>query len=168
MTLAGRELGREIDMNRLIPFALVGSAALTMASVPQLMRLTSANEPVTHVEVPAARVAGTTATKTASATAATVATTAATGATTAATRERAGEVRGRCAEAEHANDPRCAGARRRPGPSTTMTTRDENDENEANEVRGPCDEPEHAHDPRCVNGDGRGGDDDSGGRPGGR
>ena len=50
------------------------------------------------------------------------------------------DVSGPCDEAEHANDPRCAGV------SVTTVTTDSSGE----DVSGPCDEAEHANDPRCT------------------
>ncbi len=96
----------------------------------------------------------------------------------------AGDISGPCDEAEHANDPRCAGQapatgnNNAPAPATGGV-----------DISGPCDEAEHANDPRCTgaatgervdnsgpgsvnsgrdddddhSGHGRGGDDDHGG-----
>jgi hypothetical protein len=65
------------------------------------------------------------------------------------------DVRGPCDEAEHRNDPRCAGTAAR------TTVRDDDDNAaEAEDVRGPCDEAEHANDPRCT---GAAPDDDNSG-----
>ncbi|MGH3016555.1 MAG: hypothetical protein ACRDNN_16545, partial [Gaiellaceae bacterium] len=76
----------------------------------------------------------------------------------------AGDVRGPCDEAEHANDPRCTGI----APATTTTVGDDDEAGE--DVSGPCDEAEHANDPRCTGGaqagsggPGPGRDDDGGG-----
>src|SRR3712207_4788268 len=53
------------------------------------------------------------------------------------------EISGPCDEAEHANDPRCAGvqAPRRAGAPAAGAGVD---------ISGPCDEAEHANDPRCA------------------
>ena len=52
------------------------------------------------------------------------------------------DISGPCDEAEHANDPRCAGqARRRTNQAPAQTGVD---------ISGPCDEAEHANDPRCT------------------
>ena len=48
---------------------------------------------------------------------------------------QAGDISGPCDEAEHANDPRCAGQ----APATGGV-----------DISGPCDEAEHAGDPRCT------------------
>jgi hypothetical protein len=58
---------------------------------------------------------------------------------------QAGEdISGPCDEAEHANDPRCAGV----APATTTTVGDDDEAGE--DISGPCDEAEHANDPRCT------------------
>jgi hypothetical protein len=53
------------------------------------------------------------------------------------------DISGPCDEAEHANDPRCAGqapgARDDDAPATGGV-----------DISGPCDEAEHANDPRCT------------------
>src|ERR671914_2109335 len=77
-----------------------------------------------------------------------------------------GDISGPCDEAEHANDPRCAGVAVPPAaPSTTPAPQGGVD------ISGPCDEPEHFADPRCTgaqpgagdsSGSGPGFDDDSG------
>jgi hypothetical protein len=59
------------------------------------------------------------------------------------------DISGPCDEAEHANDPRCAGVQ---APTATAPAED---------IPGPCDEAEHANDPRCT-GVGVGDDDNSG------
>jgi hypothetical protein len=85
------------------------------------------------------------------------ATTATTGAS--ATNE-AEDVSGPCDEAEHANDPRCAGttpAGTTPAAAgTTGTTTADG----AEDVSGPCDEAEHGGDPRCTGAAGAQADDD--------
>jgi len=92
------------------------------------------------------------------------------------------DVKGPCDEAEHAGDPRCAGASVTPEDSpTTAPDRDRGGQaddsrgerrsevesgNEQNEdISGPCDEAEHASDPRCT-GVGTERDDNSGPGPG--
>ncbi|MGH2557209.1 MAG: hypothetical protein ACRDHO_16080, partial [Actinomycetota bacterium] len=61
---------------------------------------------------------------------------------------------GPCDEAEHANDPRCAGV--------SAPTAGQNDQAARGiDVSGPCDEAEHANDPRCTGGAGAA-DDNSG------
>ncbi len=85
--------------------------------------------------------------------------------TGATTTDEAGDISGPCDEAEHRNDPRCAGVNvPAPAPAATGgTTTDE-----AGDISGPCDEAEHRNDPRCTgagddddnSGPGRGGDDD--------
>jgi hypothetical protein len=57
------------------------------------------------------------------------------------------DISGPCDEAEHANDPRCAGVNAPALP-----------EGGADDISGPCDEAEHANDPRCT-GVGVGNDD---------
>jgi hypothetical protein len=68
------------------------------------------------------------------------------------------DISGPCDEAEHRNDPRCAGVTgvvTAPG----ITTDDA-------DISGPCDEAEHRNDPRCAGGaaddDGNDNDDDNG------
>ena len=56
-----------------------------------------------------------------------------------------GDVSGPCDEAEHANDPRCAGRVRPEKRGATTTVRGAGED-----VSGPCDEAEHANDPRCT------------------
>ena len=53
------------------------------------------------------------------------------------------DISGPCDEAEHANDPRCAGQ----APGVRV-----DDDAPANgvDISGPCDEAEHANDPRCT------------------
>lgn len=79
------------------------------------------------------------------------------------------DVKGPCDEAEHANDPRCAGAllipEDAPSPDATATP---GDDDGPGDTSGPCDEAEHANDPRCTgagagddnSGPGNAGDDD--------
>jgi hypothetical protein len=50
------------------------------------------------------------------------------------------DISGPCDEAEHANDPRCAGQ----APATQAPAQGGVD------ISGPCDEAEHANDPRCT------------------
>jgi len=61
---------------------------------------------------------------------------------------QAGEdISGPCDEAEHANDPRCAGT----PPATGGDDDVIGDDDEVGEdISGPCDEAEHANDPRCT------------------
>jgi hypothetical protein len=61
------------------------------------------------------------------------------------------DISGPCDEAEHANDPRCAGVRA-PTPSAGGGV----------DISGPCDEAEHANDPRCTSAGGAGRVDNSG------
>src|SRR5687767_9285960 len=56
-------------------------------------------------------------------------------------REPGEDVRGPCDEAEHANDPRCAGGATAAGGNETRA-RDRRRE-PGEDVRGPCDEAEH-------------------------
>jgi hypothetical protein len=71
------------------------------------------------------------------------------------TGEEPGEdISGPCDEAEHANDPRCAGV----APATTTTVGDDDEAGE--DISGPCDEAEHANDPRCTGVAPQAGDDD--------
>jgi len=51
------------------------------------------------------------------------------------------DISGPCDEAEHANDPRCAGVAVTPAVAAGPTAVD---------ISGPCDEAEHANDPRCT------------------
>ena len=82
------------------------------------------------------------------------------------TTDDANDISGPCDEAEHRNDPRCAGINAPPpAPGAPATTTDD-----VNDISGPCDEAEHANDPRCTGGaagddrnDGRGDDDDNSG-----
>jgi hypothetical protein len=82
----------------------------------------------------------------------------------AATTDDANDVSGPCDEAEHANDPRCAGSPA-PAPVPSVAT---GDDDGPNDVSGPCDEAEHANDPRCAGGaaadEAEDGDDDRCGR----
>src|SRR5919109_1137936 len=57
------------------------------------------------------------------------------------------DVKGPCDEAEHANDPRCAGAQ---VPEDEPGEVEERDDAADEDVKGPCDEVEHANDPRCT------------------
>jgi len=63
------------------------------------------------------------------------------------------DISGPCDEAEHANDPRCAGVSL-PGPAAGVAAG-------VVDISGPCDELEHANDPRCT-GAVRAADDNSG------
>ena len=74
------------------------------------------------------------------------------------------DISGPCDEAEHANDPRCAGTPQPKAPTPAPAAR------QGVDISGPCDEAEHANDPRCTGGAqanadddrrGRGGDDDN-------
>ncbi len=70
------------------------------------------------------------------------------------------DISGPCDEAEHANDPRCAGqAPSNPAPANKAPAQGGVD------ISGPCDEAEHANDPRCTGavGDHRGGGGDNSG-----
>jgi hypothetical protein len=95
------------------------------------------------------------------------------GAVTAATQGT--DVSGPCDEAEHANDPECAGPLIPEDDGTPTPGDDDNRGGDRNDrfdsgldISGPCDEAEHANDPRCtgdaVDGDnsgpGNGHDDD--------
>jgi hypothetical protein len=64
------------------------------------------------------------------------------------------DISGPCDEAEHANDPRCAGV----APTATTTVGDDDEAGE--DISGPCDEAEHANDPRCTGVTPQAGDDD--------
>jgi hypothetical protein len=57
-------------------------------------------------------------------------------------REQGEDLYGPCDEAEHANDPRCAGQ--------APAARDDDDAVGGVDISGPCDEAEHANDPRCT------------------
>ena len=64
------------------------------------------------------------------------------------------DVKGPCDEAEHANDPECAGPQvpeddPTVGPSASPDAFDDDDDGD---ISGPCDEAEHANDPRCTGG----------------
>ena len=75
-------------------------------------------------------------------------------------REPGEDVSGPCDEAEHANDPRCAGVQ---VPEDDDAVVDDDVGEVGEDISGPCDEAEHANDPRCTGaagGDAR--DDDSG------
>ena len=68
------------------------------------------------------------------------------------------DISGPCDEAEHANDPRCAGQApatggNAPAPATGGV-----------DISGPCDEAEHANDPRCTGAPAGGRVDDNPGR----
>jgi hypothetical protein len=96
--------------------------------------------------------------------------------TAGATTDEAGDISGPCDEAEHRNDPRCAGVTvPPPAPGTTGgttgTTTGATTTDGDRDISGPCDEAEHRNDPRCTgagdddrdddnSGRGRGGDDD--------
>src|ERR671924_1960630 len=54
------------------------------------------------------------------------------------------DIPGPCDEAEHANDPRCAGVR------VPQTGAGLPDEPAGVDIPGPCDEAEHIGDPRCT------------------
>jgi hypothetical protein len=74
------------------------------------------------------------------------------------------DVKGPCDEAEHANDPECAGAQ---VPEDDVVGDDgarADDDNDAAgvDISGPCDEAEHANDPRCTGVGAGTGDDDRG------
>jgi hypothetical protein len=56
------------------------------------------------------------------------------------------DISGPCDEAEHANDPRCAGVAQ----AATTTTTVADDDRVGEDISGPCDEAEHANDPRCT------------------
>ena len=98
--------------------------------------------------------------------------------TTSATTEGIEDISGPCDEAEHRNDPRCAGVSTpAPAPAPGVTT---GDDDGPGDISGPCDEAEHRNDPRCTGGaaaddrgaddggnDDRGGDDRSGHGSGG-
>jgi hypothetical protein len=58
------------------------------------------------------------------------------------------DVSGPCDEAEHANDPRCAGPQRVEDDNQPAARGRAAEPGE--DVRGPCDEAEHANDPRCT------------------
>ena len=79
-----------------------------------------------------------------------------TAATPAAT--TAEDISGPCDEAEHRNDPRCAGASApAPAPAPAATV----DDDGPGDISGPCDEAEHRNDARC-NGVAATSDDNSG------
>ncbi|MEA2453215.1 MAG: hypothetical protein QOG04_1925, partial [Actinomycetota bacterium] len=71
------------------------------------------------------------------------------------------DISGPCDEAEHANDPRCAGVTADPSPSPRASVDDDDDRDDdgPGDISGPCDEAEHANDPRCTGATGS--DDDS-------
>jgi hypothetical protein len=66
------------------------------------------------------------------------------------------DVKGPCDEAEHANDPECAGPQIPEGDGVN-----DDDDPAGVDISGPCDEAEHANDPRCT-GAAVPGDDNSG------
>ena len=77
-------------------------------------------------------------------------TTTATTTTAAATTDDVEDISGPCDEAEHRNDPRCAGAGTpAPAPAPGVTTADDDG---PGDISGPCDEAEHRNDPRCTGG----------------
>ena len=92
--------------------------------------------------------------------------------TAAATTDAVEDISGPCDEAEHRNDPRCAGTPA-PAPAPVVTTADDEG---PGDISGPCDEAEHRNDPRCTggtttddrsgHGSGGGGDDRSGSNSG--
>ena len=88
--------------------------------------------------------------------------------TAATTTDDLNDISGPCDEAEHRNDPRCAGVSvPAPAPAPAVTTVDDDG---PGDISGPCDEAEHRNDPRCTGGaaaDDRGGDDNSGHGSGG-
>jgi hypothetical protein len=69
----------------------------------------------------------------------------------------AGDISGPCDEAEHANDPRCAGKPPATGGNDAPATG-------GVDISGPCDEAEHANDPRCTGAPAGGRVDDNPGR----
>ncbi|MGH9276232.1 MAG: hypothetical protein ACRDZU_16430 [Acidimicrobiales bacterium] len=83
----------------------------------------------------------------------------------------ADDLSGPCDEAEHANDPRCAGA---PATQTTAPSTTVAGAGAGVDISGPCDEAEHANDPRCTgsvvtddnSGPGSGDDSDDSSGPG--
>ena len=122
-------------MAKLIP-TLLGVFAITAAAIGVGLLMQPSSEPATAVSFR---------------------TTTNDDATTAATttgREAGEDVSGPCDEAEHANDPRCAGAAGAVAGTTAVTTTaaaTTTTGREAGEdVSGPCDEAEHANDPRCT------------------
>jgi hypothetical protein len=87
--------------------------------------------------------------------------------TAATTTDDVNDISGPCDEAEHRNDPRCAGvSTTAPAPASGVTTADDDG---PGDISGPCDEAEHANDPRCTGGAaGDDGDDDLEGDRSGR
>jgi hypothetical protein len=121
--------------------------------------------------------------------AATAVTSTATQGTGTTTNDGGTDISGPCDEAEHADDPRCAGGARdddrddrgRDHPEDDRVSKADDDAF-GEDVSGPCDEAEHADDPRCTGAapmddddhgfgddhgsDDHGGDDDSRGHGG--
>jgi hypothetical protein len=62
-------------------------------------------------------------------------------------REAGEDISGPCDEAEHANDPRCAGTPPATGGDDDVIG---DDDGVGDDISGPCDEAEHANDPRCT------------------
>ena len=93
--------------------------------------------------------------------------------TTSSTTSTAEDISGPCDEAEHANDPRCAGGapdddqgrgdddngRGRDHPEDDGIV-DDDDDDAGEDISGPCDEAEHANDPECTGVPTPPGDDD--------
>jgi hypothetical protein len=83
--------------------------------------------------------------------------------TAATTTDDLNDISGPCDEAEHRNDPRCAGVSvpaSAPAPGVTTA-----DDDGPGDISGPCDEAEHRNDSRCTGdaaADNRGDDDNSG------
>ena len=94
--------------------------------------------------------------------------------TTSSTTSTAEDISGPCDEAEHANDPRCAGGAREDdrgrdddhGRGDDDRGRDHpeddgmDDDDAGEDISGPCDEAEHANDPECTDVPTVPGDDD--------
>jgi hypothetical protein len=87
------------------------------------------------------------------------------------------DISGPCDEAEHANDPRCAGVtvastqnsiddnatdNSVDDDATDNSVEDNATNNSVEDISGPCDEAEHANDPRCTGVNGSSSNDDSG------
>ena len=84
-------------------------------------------------------------------------TTEATTSTNDATTTTGEDVSGPCDEAEHANDPECAGGGQDRGDDHGGRGRDHpeddgvaDDDDAGEDISGPCDEAEHANDPECT------------------